>query len=84
MMNRHESLVQRGRCEAEMRKADQTGADSCTEVFVKEFCDLVRADVLPRLEKASGKDGYGVGVGLNQIGHDTCELQLILERLDLS
>lgn len=72
-----------GEVQSDVLLGNQAGAYSRAQVFVEELCHLVWADVFPRFEEATCEDGNGVGVRLDQIGHDTCELYLLLECLDL-
>ena len=63
---------------------DQAGANAGAEMLVQEACHRLRRDVFPTLEEATGEDGDGVGVSLNEVGHDFCELGLLVERGDLT
>lgn len=48
-------------------------------MLVEETGDVSRTDVFPAFKEASGEDGYSVGMGLDEIGHDLGELDLILK-----
>lgn len=59
---------------------NEPGADARAQVLVQEAGDLGRANVPPALEEALRQDGDGVGVGVDQLGQDFSEADLILER----
>ena len=48
-------------------------------MFVQETRHLPRADVLPGFQKASSEYTDGVGMGLHEVSHDFCELDLVLQ-----
>ncbi len=52
-------------------------------MLVEESGHVGRADVFPALEEASGEDGDGVGVRLDEVGHYFCELDFLFQGVDL-
>lgn len=50
-----------------------------SEMFIEETCDVSGADVSSTFEKATSKRRDGVGVCLDQVSHDLCELDLIFK-----
>lgn len=52
-------------------------------MFVQEACDIAWTDVFPGLQEAPSQDAYSVRVCLDEISHDLCELDLVLEGRDL-
>lgn len=66
--------------ERDVLLGDEPGADARAQVLVQEARDLCGAYVPPALEEALRQDGDGVGVGVDQLGQDLGEADLILER----
>lgn len=58
---------------------DEARADARAQVLVEEACDLGGGDVAAALEEALGEDGNGVCVGLDELGEDFGEADLVLE-----
>lgn len=52
-------------------------------MFVQEACDIAWTDVFPGLQEPPSQDAYSVRVCLDEISHDLCELDLVLEGRDL-
>ena len=68
-----------GEVEGDVLFCDQPGADAGAEMLVEKFGHVERGDVFSGFEKAAGEDGDGVGMGLHEVGHDFCELDLVGE-----
>ena len=68
-----------GEVEGDVLFCDETGADAGAEMLVEELGDVDWGDVFSGLEEAAGEDGNSVGVGLDEVGHDFCELDLVGE-----
>ena len=62
-----------GEVEGNMLFGDQACTDSCAKMFVEESGHFSAGYVFPAFEKPSGEYRDGVGVGLDQVGHDLRE-----------
>ncbi len=60
----------------------QTRADAGAEVLVQKSGDFERGDVFAGFEEAAGEDGDGVVVGLDEVGHNGREGDLVFESFD--
>lgn len=63
---------------------DEARAYTGAQMLVKKARHSSRMDVLPTLEEAPGEDGDGVGVGLDEPGHEIDESVFILRCGDLA
>jgi hypothetical protein len=54
-------------------------ANACAEVLVQEAGHFGGVNVFSAFEETTGEDGYGVGVGLDEVGEDIGEADLIFK-----
>lgn len=64
--------------------SNQTGSNPGPEMLIKKPRYISGADILPTFKKATGKYRNGIGMRLNEVGHDFGELDLIFQVGDAS
>ena len=54
------------------------------KMLIQEFCHLGRTNVFPALHEAPSQSRYGIGMGLDQVGHYLGESTFIFQGRDAS
>ena len=73
----------RGQVQRDVLFGDQPRPDPGPQVLVQKPRHVPRTDVFPTLEEPPRQDRYGVRVRLHEVGHDLCELDFLVQRVDL-